>query len=97
MKYLEDNCIIVEDSEESKSQYFLNMLCIQCNNEIGKKFEDYNYKYYAFGKDKIKFGDLPLIKATDKWIDYIDTDAFSMFQRIDTNEFNIEKFVLVLI
>lgn len=88
MKYLEDNCIIIEDSEKSKSQYFLNMLCIQCNNEIGKKFEDYNYKYYAFGKDKIKFGDLPLIKATDKWIDYIDTDAFSMFQRIDTNEFN---------
>ena len=67
------------------------MKCNQCDNEIGKKFvkstDKYSNSYIAFGKEKLKYGDVT-IEKNNYWTNFIDLTCFKDMTRYKKYDFN---------
>ena len=86
--FIKDNFIV--DDELHEKRYY-HVKCNQCDNEIGKKFvkstDKYSNSYIAFGKEKLKYGDVT-IEKNNYWTNFINLTYFKDMTRYKKYDFN---------
>ena len=86
--FIKDNFIV--DDELHEKRYY-HVKCNQCDNEIGKKFvkstDKYSNSYIAFGKEKLKYGDVT-IEKNNYWTNFINLTYFKDMTRYKKYDFD---------
>ncbi len=76
----------ITSCDDGRASYIV-VRCSQCSSDVGKKFTTSSSEiYFAFGKEKIRYGDDTVCKE-DKWPALLGTETFRRFERFDMSSF----------